>query len=144
MANSLTKDIEDAIGRETIDCDFIPDENGTQLIIRLAEKFSFEIKQLFMWANKNPAEVYDYQKTPNQWEHLLLRSLANFSDRIFLVVTNEDFFPWKVLDCKKDNCIKLLTELPYFEYFIFDDSMDYVLFDTHDNALILFHSNPTN
>ena len=136
MDESLLRNIQAVIGKME-DCYFIPAERGEKLIQNVAEKFSLDIRQLFLWDNKNYSEIFDYS-TSDQWEPILRKLLARFNDRIFLVVSNEGLFPWKVLNFKASDCISLLTELPFFEYFLFDESMKNIIFDTHHNSLILF------
>ncbi len=144
MDKSLIEDIEKTISREKMQCNFIADDQAAQLIQTLAAKFSFDTNQLFMWSNRKFSEAHSYQGDPNRWEPLMEALLGKFNEQLFLVVTDEEYFPWNVLKCSKDACIKLLKAQRYFEYFIFDASMGFVLFDTHDNSFILFRSASCN
>ena len=63
--------------------------------------------------------------------------LRGFPGNIYLVVTNEQHYPWLVIAMPAGDVQGLLLELPYFEYFVFDDAMERVVFDTHHNSLIL-------
>ena len=135
MNKTLLKDIQVEIDKIK-DCDFIPDEESARLILNLVDIFSFDIRQCWMWDNKRDAETYDY--SDSSWEPVLQGLLNKFDRMIFLVVTDDDFFPWTALRLKKDDCINLLGELPSFEYFIFDDAMKAVVFETHHNSFILF------
>jgi hypothetical protein len=138
MDISLLEDIKKTIREEKMQCNFVADDQATQLIQNLAAKFSFDTNQLFIWSNKDVSEIYNYEEDPSSWEPLMQNLLTKFDDQLFLAVTDEEFFPWDVLNCSKDSFIKLLREQRYFEYFIFDFSFACVLFDTHDNSLILF------
>ena len=140
MDKNLIQDIEKAISQEKIQCNFIAADEAVKLTKTLIAKFSFDINQLFIWADKKISEVYSYQEDPNSWEQLMHVLLSKFDEQLFLAVTDEEYFPWNVLKCNKDTCIKLLKGQRYFEYFIFDASMGYVLFDTHDNSFLLFQS----
>ena len=48
MGYSLIANIQAEIDKVK-DCDFLPDEEGGKLIVRLAEKFSFDLGQRWLW-----------------------------------------------------------------------------------------------
>jgi hypothetical protein len=136
MGYSLSDNMQAVIDKMK-DCNFLPDEEDRKLIVKLAEKFSFDLGQRWLWDSTRQSETYDYNNNPGQWETIFRELLSRFADQIFLVVSDDEFYPWKVLQCKKDECVNLLNELPYFELFIFDDFMKTVVFDTHHNCLIV-------
>lgn len=43
---------------------------------------------------------------------------------------------WPVVVAEKENLTHLLSELPFFEYFVFDCECAHAFFDTHQNTLI--------
>lgn len=137
MGYSLIGDIQAEIDKLE-DCSFLPDQDGRGLILKLAEKFSFDLDQRWIWDSNRSGEIYDYNNGPDRWKTVFRELLSRFSDRIFLVVSDDEFYPWKALQCKRDDCINLLSELPSFEYFIFDEFMKTVVFDTHHNCLVIF------
>ena len=117
---------------------FVSDEKAAQLIRDLAGKFSFDISALFIWANKNLHTIYEYGDDLEKWEGALRDLVDRFDEDIFIAVSNEVFYPWQILSCRKEGVVELLRELPPFEYFIFDSSLQYVVFDTHDNFFVDF------
>jgi hypothetical protein len=137
MDKDLFKAISSAIvGKE--DCHLVSDERATQLITDLAAKFSFDLTRLFIWAKKDLHNLYEYGDDREKWE-TLIRDLSNrFDEEIFLCITNEEFYPWKIIKGRKQVIIGLLMELSWFEYFIFDATLQYVVFDTHDNFFVDF------
>ncbi len=140
MDKTLIESIEETVSREKLQCDFITGDQAAELVKTLAIKFSFDLNRLFVWSNKDFGEVHSYKQDSNNWELLMQGLLNKFNAQLFVAITDEEFFPWNVLKCRKQDFIKLLKEQRYFEYFIFDASMSCVLFDTHDNSLILFYS----
>jgi hypothetical protein len=48
----------------------------------------------------------------------------------------KEYYPWPVFHCANTMLLPLLTDLRFFEYFVFDESMNCVLFDTHHNELL--------
>jgi len=141
MDKTLINQIESTIKEEKINGKWVPGTQGDLLVINLAKKFSFDLNKLFIWSQEGTSDYYDYEGEEFDWEKILSSLLDNFTQSIYICVTNEDLFPWQLLQCDKGDCIRLLTNLPFFEYFIFDSSMRCVLFDTHDNSIIVFRSN---
>lgn len=137
MDKDLFKAIQSALPGNP-GCDFVPEEKATQLITDLAAKFSFDLTKLFIWAQKDLHNIYEYGDDRNQWETTIQDLSKRFDEEVFLCITNEEFYPWKVLKGKKPAVIALLTDLPKFEYFVFDATLQYIVFDTHDNFFVDF------
>jgi hypothetical protein len=137
MENDLTRKIQSAInGKE--DCYFISDEQATQLTTDLSAKFSFDLTKLFIWTKKDLHNFYEYGDDREKWATTIRELLNRFDEDIFLCITNEEFYPWKIIKGRKPVIIDLLQELPCFEYFIFDATLQYVVFDTHENFFVDF------
>lgn len=54
-----------------------------------------------------------------------------------LVVTDDEARPWPVFEGEARALWRLLPELRFFEYFITGKACDWVVFDTHHNALVI-------
>jgi hypothetical protein len=133
----ITPRIQTAIGGKQ-EVYFVSDEKAAQLTKDLAAKFSFDLSRLFIWANKDLHTVYEYGDDHEKWLTTITELIDRFDEEIFLAVTDEDFYPWKILTGNKQVILNLLQDLPPFEYFIFDASLQYVVFDTHDNFFVDF------
>lgn len=57
-------------------------------------------------------------------------------NKILLVISDDNYPPWPMVEILFIDLFRLLSNCPYFEYFIFDNSYTWVIFDTHDNQLI--------
>ena len=137
MKQDLLKSLQPAInGKEG--CYFVSDEKAEQLITDLAAKFSFDLSKLFIWANKDLHNFYEYGEDQEKWKTIIHDLSKRFDEEIFLCITNEEFYPWKIIKGKKKIIVEWLPELPWFEYFIFDATLQYVVFDTHDNFFVDF------
>lgn len=129
------------IGKEIEKLDFgyhnIESEIAEQFVLDIVQKFKLNKNLVHIWDDNslNIHTVISYGE--DQWELELSKQLGVFEDNIFLVVTNDDPYPWDVYSGQKENLIILLNELPFFEYFIFDINFDRLLFDTHSNSLVL-------
>ena len=108
------------------------------MITDLAAKFSFDLTKLFIWANKGLHNFYEYGEDQEKWKTIIHDLSKRFDEDIFLCITNEEFHPWKIIKGRKEIIIEWLPELPLFEYFIFDATLQYVVFDTHDNFFVDF------
>jgi hypothetical protein len=120
-----------------MDCHLISEENAKVLIEKLSKKFSFDLSNRYLWENLSIKESYVYTNENSEWEILFSKLLQKFEDIIFLVITDDDFYPWPIFECKKHLIVKILNEQQYFEFFIFDNLMKILLFDTHENELII-------
>ena len=79
---------------------------------------------------------YDYEGA--DWDKLMEFLLSDFQNKIYLAITDDEFYPWKLLECDKASVVHLLNQQQLFEFFIFDDSFDKIIFDTHENLLIKY------
>jgi hypothetical protein len=116
------------------------DENQSRLLIQdLVIQYFFDINQRYLWEGKKDGFRKDYIDE-SEGLSFLKELLDKFEERIYLVITDDEFPPWQVLFFSKSYLIDLLKDNRYFEFFIFDGSMENIVFDTHDNSLILFQS----
>jgi hypothetical protein len=137
MKQDLLKSLQPAINDKE-GCHFVSDEKAEQLITDLAAKFSFDLTKLFIWANKDLHNFYEYGEDQEKWKTIIHDLSKRFDEEIFLCITNEEFYPWKIIKGRKEVIVEWLPELPWFEYFIFDATLQYVVFDTHDNFFVDF------
>jgi hypothetical protein len=138
MDKLLIDDIITLINEKNIDSHSIPEEHAKILIEKLSKKFSFDLSKRYLWDDISVKEIYTYNNNENSdWEILFSELLQKFEDRIYLVITDDDFFPWPIFECKRDLVTQILKEQQYFEFFIFDNLMKIILFDTHENELII-------
>lgn len=68
---------------------------------------------------------------------LLSTLLAARSGELTLFVTDEQRPPWMALRGSRDALIELLGDHQSFEYFVVDDSLDWIIFDTHHDCLVI-------
>ncbi|MEO1262601.1 MAG: hypothetical protein AAFZ15_27595 [Bacteroidota bacterium] len=132
----LLNSIEQAIKNQTLGYSKLSEEEAEVELAKLKEAFRFDYKVLHLWGhNWENREICEYGEG---WGKELSRYLKDFADCIYLVVTDDEFYPWVVYYGEKRELKGLLEEQRFFEYFVFDHSCKKVLFDTHHNSLILF------
>lgn len=116
---------------------FLSNAESSTLVTELAKKFMFDIDRLFVWDTLTAVDWTDYSNGIEIWNVSLSKFLDKFQKEIFIVITDENFFPWPIFKCCKTDLIKILENVRFFEYFLFDSLQKQILFDTHDNSLML-------
>jgi len=107
------------------------------LLARLAAAYGLEVQELFPWELAGATAVYGYD-LPSSWELLFPPLLDLMREEVYLAVLGDDGYPWVVVVLPSAYVTELLLELPYFEYFIFDEGMDRVILDTREEVLAVF------
>lgn len=136
MDNQLIIEINNFIDAKKLDCSCVSELMATPIFDKLVICFSFDLLNRYLWIDANIKEEITYDNN-YEWEISLSTLLKNFDDRVYLVVTDDEFYPWAMFECKVELILDILSEHQYFEYFIFDKSMEYILFDTHENIFKL-------
>ena len=67
----------------------------------------------------------------------IIKKILTGVDSVFFVVTDDEFPPWSVFKGRLDDVLELISEQRYFEYFLFREGMDWCVFDTHHNSLVV-------
>ncbi len=128
----LKEEIKKLQNEMGLDVSLINDSSKTLNL--LFEIFELDTERLYLWESKK-GEKFDYSQ--DSWVSVLKNQLADFEEVLYLVVTDDEFPPWLVYKCKKGDLLKLLPELRFFEYFLFDERMKKVVFDNHHNQFIV-------
>jgi hypothetical protein len=130
----LIDDIIYIIKSKNMNFHLLGEKEALILFDKLKEKYEFDYSILYLW-EKNYFEktTVEYE---NKWEEYLERDLIIFTDTIYIVVSDDNYYPWNMLQGRKTELLSLLKELRFFEYFIFDSRMKMVLFDTHHNTFV--------
>ncbi|MGN7784731.1 hypothetical protein ACTJIJ_09400 [Niabella sp. 22666] len=134
---SITEEIASFCTENQVTVSFLADDECSSLISLVADKFKLDINRLFMWEDVKAVDRLEYPD-PAGWENGLNKYLQDFQNEIFVVITDENFYPWSVFICCKQDLIRILENQKYFEYFLFDSLQQRLLFDTHHNEFILW------
>jgi hypothetical protein len=135
MDKELVNSINSFFITRNIEYQFLSAELADSLVQNIVTKYSFDVSQRYLWESKDSGFRTDYTDDGNL---SISELLYKFNEKIYLAITDDEFFPWPVFFIPKVFLIDLLKEHQYFEFFFFDESMGSVLFDTHDNTLLLF------
>ena len=67
----------------------------------------------------------------------VLGSLLPLDAIAYLVITDDEPPPWLVLRGRSSELLAVLRDLRFCEYFIVSSEYDWIVFDTHDNTLVV-------
>lgn len=132
----LIDKIELIINRKNLEFRKITTYEAKSKLNTLKQAFKFDFSYLYLWEHEiHNKKTYHYSN--DNWSELMNLEMDKFSEQVYLVVTDDEFYPWIVFRGKKSDLKILLEEQRFFEFFIFDDYYNKILFDTHHNSLIL-------
>ena len=137
MNNDQGKDIRDFINSNRIKCQDVPEPDAKKLIESLRDIYQFDLMNKYIWEDLVFKEFVDYSNDNHYWESLARMVEDNFNNELYFVLTDDEFYPWPVFYCEKESVFLIIKEHAYFEFFIFDRSMNHLLFDNHQNRLLL-------
>lgn len=105
---------------------------------KIKTSFSLNYQKLFIWDEiKKMSELIPY--TNSNWNELALVNFNRLKKDIFLVVSDEEYFPWQIINGSTNSILEFIIEQPFFEYFVFDQNLEILIFDTHDNFFKVIH-----
>jgi hypothetical protein len=102
---------------------------------KVALRFGFREGQAWWW-ERLPPSSRSFAYSEGEGLAQLMAMAPNRIEPVYLFVTDDDPPPWLCLSGPLQALVEMLNELRFFEYFIIDQSMRWIVFDTHHNALI--------
>ena len=107
------------------------------LLRRLVEIHGIDSTRHYWWESLATSRFVRYSTSGNDWREQIAVFLADMGDPVFLAITDDEPPPWRVLRIEHGSEVAtLLSEMRFFEYFVFSQDCARVFFDTHDNVLI--------
>lgn len=136
---SLLDRVSQAILESGCDCTLLCDEDAQEFLKGLADSMCITKEQYWWWDEARQGKAY----LPFEglefaaWERMLRRLVP--TDRGVLVITDELLVrEWVILGLAFDQVPKVLGELPPTEFFLADESMSWILFETHHDSFVGF------
>jgi hypothetical protein len=136
MDESLINKIYEFAKTKDNDCSRLGIQEASSIIKNAVAVFGFDLNNRYVWEGICIEQMIEYKNNHIKWEQELTLALDKFDNQIYLVITNDEFFPWPILAFNKTYLIEILQEHQFFEYFILDKRMKDTLFDTHHNQLM--------
>lgn len=100
MKNDLITTITSFTHSNDIRCTLLQEKDANLLVKNLANSFHLDLSQRYLWQGVEAAAM-SYSEDATVWMSLLLEQLDEFQEQIYLVVTDDEFYPWPVLNCFK-------------------------------------------
>lgn len=113
----------------------LDEQSAIKLTENVGELFVGNINSTWWWeslAKKYHTIVYGDADGLKVLEKLLLNN-----QQVFLFVTDDEPKPWCVFEGDIKDILYILSEERFFEYFLVSINLDWVIFDTHHNSLVV-------
>jgi hypothetical protein len=113
----------------------LSDSEAVAAIDEVARRFVDKEESVWWWQSlKCDSVTLPYRDSDGL---VLLGELVPAESTIRLVVTDDQPRPWPVFEGEAPKFWDLFRELRFFEYFIASEDSQWVVFDTHHNALVV-------
>jgi len=136
MDDELVKSIRDYVfaSREVMALD---DDKAEKLRLLVADRFNLPRNHVWWWESLPKAAVcLSYGGGDEGLERLSTVLPAGASLRLF--ATDDSLPPWPCVCGTSTALIDMLREQRFFEYFIVDPELNWIVFDTHHNVLMAY------
>lgn len=100
----------------------------------MAQRYAIDSSKLRWWEGMGvPSRTTQYQ--PHEGLNLI-RKLVDGNPQVVMFVTDDEPPPWPAVRGPLDQVLFIVSEQRFFEYFLVPESLEWLIFDTHDNALV--------
>jgi len=115
----------------------LADAAAKDLLEAFADVHGIDPAQYHWWEGLKEARCLTYGSLVDEWYTHVSELLRKMGGGVFLVVTDDEPFPWPVLKIDDSTPIPdVLGGMQFFEYFVFSSDFFSFFFDTHENELI--------
>lgn len=135
--NTLRDDLNEVINSENISgLKFLRMNNWQWILDRLAEEFLSDGKRSLdrIWLWDSIKEPYQSYQPDNSIEELA--SLLTDSETYWFIVSDEDGKYW-VLEGTGEAIVRVVSDTYYFEYYITDKNISWMICENHHGAMVL-------
>ncbi len=119
----------------------VPDDDTSALALEAAGRFAIDRKLRWWWQGLSAGGRLAYSGQGGL--RLLDRMLQQHAGDLIMVITDDELPPWLAVSGRWECLRALLEEHQFFEFFLLDRRVDWLVFDTHENALV-FVGEPPN
>ncbi len=102
---------------------------------QVARHFGFSDRQAWWWQNvSSTRKLLTY--SAGEGLELLSSLIPAGTQRTYVFVTDDDPPPWLCLSGPPQALLDLVAAQRFFEFFLVDEDMTWIIFDTHDNTFV--------
>jgi hypothetical protein len=117
----------------------LPADETSELATQVARHFGFSMNGRWWWEELPKAGATSISYTSGEdGLGALLKVIPEASQHVLLFVTDDEPPPWPCIGGAVGPLVAMLRQQRFFEYFIVDSTMQWIVFDTHHNQLIVF------
>lgn len=114
---------------------YLSAEATDDLLARVAARFRVDTSRLWWWEGIPNARSVPYAEGQGLSE--LARLVVDPDGDLTLVVTGDEPPPWLGIAGPLPALLQLLNETPHFEFFVVDNELNWIVFDTHHDELVV-------
>ncbi|WP_145985405.1 hypothetical protein [Marilutibacter maris] len=113
-------------------------DEADSVLFRVSSRHVSDASKVYWWSSiKTNYESLCYGDSVSGLSCVAASVGAMSGDWVYLVITDDDPYPWSVYEIKKADVIDFISDIPLCEYFVSDLNSDCVVFDTHDNEIYI-------
>lgn len=133
LTNAIRRTIQKFPGMKEL-----PAPEAAELLDAVAKRHVADPAQLWWWTTPSGAhETIHYGETEGLDE---VARIVPARSTAFLAVTDDEPRPWPVFKGTTADLIAVLREVRFCEYFLVAADLEWLVFDTHHNALVVLGS----
>jgi hypothetical protein len=129
----LVEEVE-ALSWSTAGLSMLSAEETVSLLERVAATFSVDRSRLWWWEGLQGARSIECDPVD---EVAALERLLPQNEALVLVVTDDESPPWIAVSGAWRSLAEMLRETRQFEFFVVPDQLEWIVFSTHDNQLVV-------
>lgn len=116
---------------------------STRRRVLVRERFNLPENHSWWWQCLKEARSFSYTDG-DAGLNLLKNTVPDKAQVVWLFVTDDELPPWYCISGTIDYLVEMLREHRFFEYFVADPDVSWVVFDTHHNELVTVGCNLTS
>jgi hypothetical protein len=116
------------------DLRILSEEESSALTRRIADAFVADERAVRWW---DALKVPNYLMPYGDHRLGMLEDMVYNESRLLLAVTDDNPPPWTWIEGSPRGLLDLLGESPFFEYFLTDPAVSWVIFDTHHDKFVV-------
>ena len=142
----MDKELTDELGvqiEQGLSLKLLSKSDARKITDLVADRFIEDTSRVWWWEGlkQTPQEIHYGDEVG--WDHIPAL-LKNISQQIYFIPTDDEPNPWPIYSGTCEEVIGLLREMWRFEYILVGRNLDWLVFDTHHNTLVIVGSIATS
>ena len=109
--------------------------DSENIIAKISKKYISDTSKVWWWESlESDSFTIEYGEEDGL---KILENLISNDQTVFLFVTDDEPEPWNIFKGDFSEVLNVLKEQRFFEYFIVSEEIEWIVFDTHHNSLVI-------